>query len=136
MYGNTRLPGIATSETYRAKNSIWRGYTEATWFKIVSVAGTTSTKLPRGTILIEDLSTGYYNPMTTSNIISAASGLPGARLVIVADDTAVTGSAETEGEGQDAVTTQKTSAVLVGIQGQVDKEQIFVGETALTKLTE
>ncbi len=136
MYGNTRLPGIATSEVYREKGSLWRGYPEATWFKIVSVAGTTSTKLSRGTILKEDISTGYYSPISTSDIISTASDLPGTRLVIVADDTAVTGSTETEGEGQDAVTTQKTSAVLVGIQGQVDKAQLLIGETAFTELTD
>ena len=40
MYGNERLPGIATSDTYRFEGSLWRGYTEATWFKHVKVTGT------------------------------------------------------------------------------------------------
>ena len=118
MYGNERLPRIEISESYRAyEGSIWRGYPEATWFKVVKVNG----EVKRGTIVKE--SSGVYSPFTVEDIVSSVTGLPGARLGIVADKKA-TG------------TTENSATVLIGIQGQVDKSKIFVGETAFTELTD
>ncbi len=132
MYGNNTLPGLKQSEPFRRQGTIWLGYTEATWFKIVEVSGLTNEKLPKGTILKQDLSTGQYSPLEASDIIGAVTDLPKERLVIVADDTAVTGTKETV-DGEEVLT---PSNVLVGIQGHVDKARIYVGETAFTDLTD
>ena len=132
MYGNNTLPGLKKSEPFRRKGTIWLGYTETTWFKTVQVTGLTSKKLPRGTILKQDLATGQYSPLEVSDIIGAVTDLPNMRLVIVADDTAVTGVTETvEGE-----TVSTPATVLVGIQGHVDRARILVGEDVFTELTE
>ena len=117
MYGNQRLPGIEASDTYRYEGSIWRGYPETTWFKTVKATGT----LAQGTIVKENA--GIYSPITTEDIISSTANLPGVRLGIVADNTAPAGTAESP------------ATVLIGIQGQVDKDKLFVGETAFSELT-
>lgn len=131
MYGNKTLPGFAAGSTYRNENSIWQGYPEATWFKNVKVIGNEETKIAVGTILKENISDGTYSVFTVSDIVSAISDLPGARLVIVADFTALSGVSETV----DDETTFTPSSVLVGISGQVDKAKILVGETVFTELT-
>lgn len=138
MYGNKTLPGISASEKYRDKNSIWRGYPESMFFKTVQVTGSSDTAnaLPAGTIIKEDPSTGFYSPISTSDIISATANLPGARLAIVADATAKTGTTTTTGEGNEAVTEVVSSNVVVGMRGEVDKTQLLVGDTAFTELTE
>lgn len=137
MYGNNTLPNVSTSDTYKVtKGSIWRGYPEATWFKTVKVAGTDGAELPQGTILKEAIADGSYSPIATTDIISAVANLPSARLVIVADKKAKTGTTTTTGEGADAVTETELSTVLVGISGVVDKTKLFVGETAFTELTD
>ena len=137
MYGNSRLPGISVSDTYRITNgSIWQGYPEATWFKTVKVNGTDASEIPYGTIMKELTDDGSYTPITASDIISAATDLPGNRLAIVADKTAKTGSTVTTGEGTDAVTEANPSTVLVGVSGIVDKNKLFVGDTNFTELTD
>lgn len=135
MYGNERLPGVAVSETYRAKGSIWQGAPEATWFKIVSVNGSEAegTAISAGTIM-KQIDDGSYTPITTADIVSTVGDLPGVRLAIVADKTAKTGTTTTTGEGAEAVTEATPSSVLVGTCGKVDKAKLFVGETAFTEL--
>lgn len=136
MYGDEKLPGISMSEAYRYEGSIWRGYTESTWFKAVKVNGTDGSALSEGSILKELLTDGTFSPITESDIITEVSGLPGARLAIVADKLAVTGTTTTTGEGADAVTEAVPSSVLVGISGVVDKAKLYVGNKAFTELTE
>ncbi|MBQ4430630.1 MAG: hypothetical protein II877_03925 [Synergistaceae bacterium] len=135
MYGNEKLPGISVSETYRVTNgSIWRGYPEATFFKVVSVNGTDGAELPAGTIMKEVADDGSYTPITASDIVSVIADLPGTRLAIVADKSAKTGTTTTTGEGAEAVTESVASSVLVGISGVVDKAKLLVGDTAFTEL--
>ena len=137
MYGNQTLPGITSSETYKVtKGSVWLGYPEATWFKAVKVNGTDGSALPVGTIMKEVTADGSYTPITVSDIITVAAGLPGVRLAIVADKSAKTGTTETTGEEPDVETVSKPSTVLVGISGIVDKAKLFVGETAFMELTD
>ncbi|MBR0075491.1 MAG: hypothetical protein IJP96_07035 [Synergistaceae bacterium] len=136
MYGNKVIPGIKSGQQYRTLSSLWVGYTESTWFDYVDVTGTEEKALPLGTILKENAADGTYSPFEAGDIISAPANLPGVRLVIVADETAVTGSSETTGEGASAVTTSLPSSVLVGKQGQVDKARILVGETPFAELEE
>ena len=134
MYGNNTLPGITPGRTTRNEGSIWRGYTEATWFKTVPVSGDTETaaKIPIGTILIQNLTDGTYAPMTESDIITAIANLPGARLVIVADNTGTSGTTATE-DGEEVKT---TSTILVGIMGVVDQARLLVGGKKIEELTE
>lgn len=132
MYGNDRLPGVAVSETYRNKGSIWQGAPEATWFKTVSVNWTngtegTGTYISAGTIM-KELEDGSYTPIEESDIVSAVADLPGARLVIVADKTASTGTT-IDGE-------EVSSSVLVGTCGKVDRARVYVADKAFTDLTE
>lgn len=132
MYGNTALPGCEVGAEERHAGSIWRGYTEATWFKLVKVGGSgeEATPIPQGTIMIEDGTTGKFKAFATSDIISAVANLPGGRLGIIADTTAMTGTTTTvDGESQTVDAT-----VLIGIQGQVDKAKLLVGETAFGNL--
>lgn len=134
MYGNSRLPGIAVSETYRYEGSIWRGYPEATWFKTVKVNGASAeaSKIEQGTIMKELLADGTFTPIEESDIISAVADLPGARLGIVADKTATTGTTTTV-ESETVVT---PSSVLIGIQGQVDMNKLLIGEKKFSDLTD
>ena len=134
MYGNSTLPGIAVSETYRYEGSIWRGYPEATWFKLVKVNGSSAeaSKIEQGTIMKELLADGTFTPIEESDIISAVADLPGARLGIVADKTATTGTTTTV-ESETVVT---PSSVLIGIQGQVDMNKLFIGEKKFSELTD
>ena len=135
MYGNNTLPGISVSESYRVTNgSIWQGYPEATWFKVVAVNGTDKEAIKVGTIMKEVASDGSYTPIAVSDIVAGAEDLPGVRLAIVADKTAKTGSTITTGEGAEAVTEVIPSSVLVGISGVVNKELLFVGDTRFTEL--
>ena len=133
MYGNDILPGVNVSDTYRDKGSIWRGYTEATWFKVVQVNGSTeeAVSIREGTIMKELAADGSYTPITASDIVSSNANLPGSRLAIVADKNAKTGTTKTTTEGTEAT----SSSVLVGIQGHVDKARIFVGDTPFTELS-
>ena len=137
MYGNTTLPGITPGKTTRNDGSIWRGYTEATWFKTVPVSGTAEdvVKIPIGTVLIQDLTDGTYAPITESDIITTIANLPGARLVIVADSTG-TSDTTTAGETEDDADIKESSAVLVGIMGVVDQAQLLVGGKKFGDLTE
>ena len=137
MYGNERLPGVAVSETYRAKGSIWQGAPEATWFKTVSVNGSEAegAAISAGTIM-KELEDGSYTPIADTDIVSAVADLPGVRLVIVADKSAKTGISITTGEGDDAITEAVPSSVLVGTCGEVDKAKLLVGEIAFTELTD
>ena len=118
MYGNTRLPGVEVSSDFRDEGSIWRGATESTWFKIVntSLSAEEANAISLGTIMKEDAATGTYSPISEADISST---LPGARLVIVADSTAVEGA-----------------SVLVGTHGQVDKARLIIGEKTFTELTD
>ena len=136
MYGNTTLPGITQGKTARNDGSIWRGYTEATWFKTVPVSGASeeAVKIPIGTILIQDLSEGTYAPMAESNIIATVANLPGSRLVIVADSTGTSGTTTpAEDENEDV---KSTGTVLVGIMGVVDQARLIVGGKLFGELTE
>ena len=137
MYGNDTLPGVAVSPTYRNTGSIWLGAPAATWFKTVSVNGSDEEASPieAGTIL-KELIDGSYSPIDESDIPSSVSNLPGARLAIVADKTAQTGTSTTTGEGEDAVTETVPSTVLVGVCGKVDKAKLFVGTKHFTELTD
>ncbi len=134
MYGNSTLPGIAVSDTYRYEGSIWRGYPEATWFKTVKVNGASAeaSKIEQGTIMKELLADGTFTPIEESDIISAVADLPGARLGIVADKTATTGTTTTV-ESETVVT---PSSVLIGIQGQVDMNKLLIGEKKFSDLTD
>ena len=138
MYGNDTLPGVAVSETYRVKGSIWQGAPEATWFKTVSVNGSASegVAISAGTIMKELITDGSYTPISTSDIISAVSGLPGVRLAVVADKTAKTGtSVTTKDDNDEDVTVETPSSILVGTCGKVDKAKLLVGDIAFTELT-
>lgn len=79
MYGNEKLPGVAVSEQFRYDNSIWQGYTQATWFKVVKVNGTDGAAIKAGTIMKEVSADGSYTPITAGDILSAISDLPGVR---------------------------------------------------------
>ena len=137
MYGNDRLPGVAVSESYRSKGSIWQGAPEATWFKTVSVNGSEEEGAPisAGTIM-KQISGGSYTPIAVSDIVSTVANLPGVRLAIVADKSAKTGTTTTSGEEGEEVTEAVPSTVLVGICGVVDKAKLYVGDTAFTELTD
>ena len=132
MYGNEKLPGVAVSEQFRYDNSIWQGYTQATWFKVVKVNGTDGAAIKAGTIMKEVAADGSYTPISESDILSAISDLPGVRLAIVADKTAKTGTASTV----DGETVPEASSVLVGISGVVDRSKLYVGDIAFTELTD
>ena len=95
MYGNEKLPGIAVSEQFRNENSIWQGYTQATWFKVVKVNGTDGAAIKAGTIMKEVAADGSYTPISESDILSAIADLHGARLAIVADKSAKTSTTST-----------------------------------------
>ena len=128
MYGNNRLPGIEVTEPYRDEGSIWRGYTQSTWFRVVRVDGDSAeaAKIPQGTILKEQPD-GTCLPMEEADILTGTAGLPGARLVIVADATGKTGTTETvEGENGPE-TVKKPHGILVGIMGEVDQDRLIVG---------
>ncbi|MBR6901535.1 MAG: hypothetical protein IKN30_05690, partial [Synergistaceae bacterium] len=112
MYGNEKLPGVEVSEQYRvAEGSVWRGSYELTWFKVVKVSG----EVKKGLIVKENGMTGVYSPIVADDIITATANLPGVRLGIVADKKA---------EG----------TALIGIQGQVDSNKLFIGDTAFSGL--
>ena len=132
MYGNERLPGIAVSEQFRNDNSIWQGYTQATWFKVVQVNGEDGAALSAGTIMKELPDDGSYTPISESDILSNAADLPGARLAIIADKTAKTGSTATVDEQNVSV----PSSVLVGIMGVVDKSKLYVGDKPFSELSD
>ena len=136
MYGNEKLPGVAVSEYFRSESSIWQGYTQATWFKVVQVNGNEAVDIPVGTIMKELADDGSYTPISESDILSDAASLPGVRLAIVADKSAKSGSTKTTGEGSEAVTENIPSSVLVGIMGVVDKAKLFVGDKSFSELTE
>ena len=139
MYGNSVLPGISPGATTRNGGSIWRGYTESTWFQIVNVGGDSETgaKIPLGTILIQNMTDGIYAPMTESDIITTAASLPGARLVIVADSTGASGTTTvTEGETGENEEVKTANAVLVGVMGVVDQARLLVGNKKFEELTE
>ncbi len=130
MYGNKTLPGIAVSDTLRNVNSIWRGATEATWFKIVDVdgSGEEAVAISNGSIMKLDTSTGHYAVLAESDLDS----LSELKLTIVADYTAQSGT--TTGTEPDTETTQ--SKVLIGVCGQVDKAQLSIGDKLFGELTE
>ena len=134
MYGNNTLPGVTPGATTRNDGSIWRGYTEATWFKTVAVSGGSAeaAKIPKGMILIENLTDGTYAPMTANDIITTVAGLPGARLAIVADNTGTSGTTTTE----DGETVKTANSVLAGIMGQVDQARLVIGGKKFDELTE
>ena len=134
MYGNTLLPGVTAGASYRNDGSIWRGYTEATWFQTVKVSGEgeEATKIPLGTILIQNLTDGTYTPLTESGIVISASGLPGSRLGIAADTTGTSGTATTE----DDETVKTNSTLLIGIMGVVDQARLLIGDKKFEELTE
>lgn len=114
MYGNEKLPGVEVSEQYRvAEGSVWRGSYESTWFKVVKVSG----EVKKGLIVKENGMTGVYSPIVADDIITATANLPGVRLGIVADKKA---------EG----------TALIGIQGQVDSNKLFIGDTAFSGLSD
>ena len=131
-YGNEKLPGVAVSEQFRFEGSIWQGYTQATWFKVVKVNGTDAADIRVGTIMKELSEDGSYTPITESDIVAAVSGLPGVRLGIVADKFAKTGSTTTV----DDETVSVPSSVLIGIAGVVDRAKLYVGDKAFSELTD
>lgn len=132
MYGNEKLPGVAVTEQFRNEGSIWQGYTQSTWFKVVHVNGEEAVDIPVGTIMKEILDDGSYSPISESDIVSAVSELPGVRLAILADKNAKTGSTATIDDEAVSV----PSSVLVGIMGVVDKDKLFVGDKAFSELTD
>lgn len=137
MQGNSTLPGVSISESYRVTNgSIWQGQPQVTWFKAVSVNGTEGETIKAGTIMKCLIDDGSYIPITEADIVAAVADLPGVRLAIVADKTAKTGTEITTGEGVDAVTEAVPSSVLVGVSGIVNKELLYVGDKRFTELEE
>ena len=132
MYGNEKLPGVAVSEQFRNESSIWQGYTQATWFKVVQVNGNEAVDIPVGTIMKELADDGSYTPISESDILADAASLPGVRLAIVADKSAKSGSTVTV----DDETVSVPSSVLVGIMGVVDKAKLYVGDKAFSELTD
>ena len=137
MYGNNTLPGVSVSPTYKvSKGSICQGYPEATWFKTVNVNGTDGMDIPAGTIMKELINDGSYTPIAESDIVSAIADLPGARLVVVADKTAIAGTTTTTGEGAEAVTESTPSTILVVISGVINKSKLLVGDKAFIELTD
>ena len=132
MYGNEKLPGVAVSEHFRNDNSIWQGYTQATWFKVVQVNGSDGAAIKAGTIMKEVSADGSYTPIAAGDIVSATADLPGVRLAIVADKSAKTGKTSTV----DGETVSEPSSVLVGISGVVDKSKLYVGDTAFLELSD
>ena len=115
MYGTDKLPEVEISEEYRYEGSIWCGAPESTWFKTVKIPEDVTVK--QGIIVKEDPVTGIFNAISAEDIITAPHSLPGARLGIVADKVA-------------------KGSVLIGIQGQVDKNKLLVEETAFSELSE
>lgn len=137
MYGNNRLPGIGDSTPFRPEGSIWRGFTQSTWFKHVLVNGEDAegTPIPKGTIM-KEFTDGSYVAMAESDILTGTAGLPGARLVIVADSTGETGTTTTVAgtNGQETVKTARS--ILVGIMGEVDQDQLIIGGKIWDDLTD
>ncbi|MBQ7593249.1 MAG: hypothetical protein IJU48_02715 [Synergistaceae bacterium] len=133
MYGNEKLPGIATSQQYRNEGSLWQGSPSSTWFKTVKVNGSEAegTEILRGTIM-KELTDGTYTPIAETDIITTTANLPGARLAIVADNSAKTGTTTT----QDEETVKTPSSVLVGISGKVDKGRLYIGDKKFSELTD
>ena len=132
MYGNEKLPGVAVSEQFRNESSIWQGYTQATWFKVVQVNGNEAVDIPVGTIMKELADDGSYTPISESDILADAASLPGVRLAIVADKSAKSGSTVTV----DDEAVSLPSSVLVGIMGGVDKAKLFVGDKSFSELSD
>lgn len=131
MYGNETLPGVAVSEQFRYENSIWQGYTQATWFKVVQVNGTDGAAIKAGTIMKEVSEDGSYTPITVGDIVSDTADLPGVRLGIVADKSAKMGTTSTV----DGENVSEPSSVLIGIAGVVDKSKLYIGDTAFLELS-
>jgi len=119
MYGNEKLPGFEGSEEYRYEGGIWCGSPASTWFKTVKVEG----EVKKGMIIKENLNSSIYSVFEVEDIINMPANLPGVRLGIVADK-------EAKGASGSPV------SVLIGIQGQVDKNKLLIGETAFSGLTD
>ena len=137
MYGNNRLPGITEGEVFRPEGSIWRGFTQSTWFKVVTVNGSQAeaAKIPLGTIMRETLD-GSYHPLEETDILTGTAGLPGSRLGIVADTTGKSGTTETGQGSNGPVTVRKASSILIGASGEVDQDRLIVGDKKWADLTD
>ena len=136
MYGNRVLPGFNTGTAYKVPTgSIWRGFPEATCFKVVQVDGESdaASKLVIGTIMNEGAD-GKWTAIAETDIISQTSNLPSSRLGIVADTTAETGYTYTPEGASDPVTVD--NGILIGVMGEVDRDKLLVGSKAYSDLTD
>lgn len=124
MYGNNRKPGIHEGNKSRFAGTIWLGYPEATWFRTAKVKGDSpdDKPLPLGSIVKEEFADGTFVPAQESDIAAAATGIPGPRLGIVADE-----NVKVNDQG---------STVLIGISGQVDQDRLRVGAKKFPDLTD
>lgn len=124
MYGNNRKPGFYEGDKTRLSGALWVGYPEATWFRTAKVKGDSPDEkpLPLGSIVKEEFSDGTFVPAKESDIAAAATGIPGPRLGIVADD-----NVKVNDQG---------STVLIGISGQVDQGRLLVGAKKFPDLTD
>ena len=124
MYGNNRKPGFHEGNKSRFAGTIWLGYPEATWFRTVKVKGDSpdDKPLPLGSIVKEVFDDGTYVPIKETDIAAVATGIPGSRLGIVADE-----NVKVNDQG---------STVLIGISGQVDQDRLLVGSKKFPDLTD
>ena len=137
MYGNKTLPGLGESKPYRPEGSIWRGWTESTWFKNVIVNGDSAEAkfIPKGTIM-KELADGTYTTMETGDILTGTAGLPGVRLVIVADSTGASGTTEIVNGANGPETVKKSRSILVGTMGEVDQDRLIIGGKTWSELAD
>lgn len=136
MYGNSVLPGFNAGSAYKVPSgSLWRGYPEATWFKVVLVGGEsgTASTLAIGTIMKEGAD-GKWTAMEETDIVSVTSNLPAARLGIVADTTGETGYTYTPDGKTESVTIE--NGILIGIMGEVDRDKLLIGSKSYDDLTD
>lgn len=124
MYGSDRLPGVVEGDKRRLDGTIWLGYPEATWFRTGKVKGDApdAKPLPLGTIVKEEFADGTFVVAKETDIAAAATGIPGPRLCIVADE-----NVKVNDQG---------SVVLLGIAGQVDQDRLLVESKKFPELTD
>ena len=124
MYGSDRLPGVVEGDKRRLDGTIWLGYPEATWFRTGKVKGDApdAKPLPLGTIVKEEFADGTFVVAKEADIAAAATGIPGPRLGIVADE-----NVKVNDQG---------SVVLLEIAGQVDQDRLLVESKKFPELTD
>ena len=94
-----------------------------------------ATPIPKGTIM-KEAPDGTYVVMEEAEILTGTAGLPGSRLVIVADSTGETGTTTTVTGANGAETVKTARSILVGMMGEVDQGQLIVGDKTWDDLTD